>query len=246
MTNYVFLSIIIPTYNEEKVIGKTLKAVSEYLRDKEFSAEVIVADGGSKDKTEKEVEKAKAHIKNIEFIPVEHAEGKGGAIKGGMLHAKGEFKAFIDADNGAPVEQLDKLFPKMKEGYDIVMGSRYMEGGGAGKRSLMRQIMSRGGNLLFLIFLGLHYKDTRCPLKMFRGKVADELFSLSVLKGFGFDTEILYLARVKGYKAVEVPAKWSAGKEKSHVSPAKDSIKSILEIFEIIGYRLRGKYRPDK
>ena len=239
------MSLIIPAYNEQDVIGKTLDDVGNYLENQQYSSEIIVVDAGSSDETS-EIIKEKTHVfRNIKSATVENTGGKGGAIKIGISKSQGENVAFIDADNAASFNQIDKLFEKMKEDYDIVMGSRYIEGGSAGKRSLSRKIISRLGNLIFVIVLGLHYKDTRCPLKLFKGDVARKLFSLQILKGFGFDTEILALAKKFQFKVAEVPVTWQPigeTKGKSKVSPIKDSIKSVLEVFQIKWYIIRGKY----
>lgn len=237
----IFLSVIIPCRNEENRIGKTLDAVSEHLKKQNYTAEVIIVDANSTDKTREVIESKREKFENLHILEGHKSiNGKGMAIRLGMLASKGEYRCFIDADNGAPFEQIDKLLSK-KDEYDIIIGSRYIEGGEAGKRNIIRTIISRGGNFLFWLFLGLNYKDTRCPLKLFTKESSEKIFSVQKLDGFGFDTEVLALARQLRYKVLETPVKWYEIGE-SKVNALSDSIKSILEIFQIRWYLIIGVY----
>lgn len=167
--------------------------------------------------------------------------GKGSAIERGMASARGEYRCFIDADNGVSFEQIDGAFELINR-YDIVIGSRYTEGGSHGKRPLAKTIMSRGGNVLFRLILGLDYTDTRAPMKLYRAHVAEELFPRLRLRGFGFDTELLFLARKLGYSVSEYPVSWEEGRS-STVSFRRDAIVSILELFQVRWYWLTRRYR---
>jgi len=237
-----FLSVIIPVHNEENRIGTTLDAVAKHLKDKKYDAEVIVVNANSTDKTAEIVSSKKDKFSHLHLLGGHKSiNGKGMAIRIGMLAAQGKYCCFIDADNGAPFEQIDKLLNK-KDEYDIVIGSRYVEGGQAGKRNIIRSVISRGGNFLFWLLLGLNYKDTRCPLKLFSRKAALKIFSVQKLEGFGFDTEILVLARKFNYTVLEMPVKWYEVGE-SKVNAVSDSIKSMLEIFQIRWYLLSGAYK---
>ena len=158
-----------------------------------------------------------------------------------MAEAQGEYRCFIDADNGVSFEQIDGAFQLIDQ-YDIVIGSRYVEGGEHGKRALSRTIMSRGGNLLFRLILGLDYTDTRAPMKLYRGSVADALFPTLRLGGFGFDTELLFLAKRRGFTVREYPVTWDPGDE-STANFRRDAIVSILELFQVRWYWLTGRYR---
>lgn len=242
MSENIFLTIIIPTRNEEHRIGATLDAVAKHLKTKNWDAEVIIVDADSKDKTEEVVNSKKSLFKHLHFIEGHKSvTGKGLAIRIGMLTGEGEYMCFIDADNGAPFEQIDKLLEK-KGKYDIVIGSRYCEGGQAGRRNIIRSIISRGGNFLFWLLLGLNYKDTRCPMKLFSHDSAIKIFSVQKLEGFGFDTEVLVLARRFKYKVLEIPVRWYEVGE-SKVNAVSDSVKSILEIFQIWWYIISGVYK---
>jgi len=244
MDEKFFLTIIIPCHNEEHRIGETLEAVAKHLKTKDYDAEVIVVDSGSSDKTIQVINSKNNLFKHLHLIEGHNIRGKGEAVRIGMLTGRGEYMCFIDADNGAPFEQIDKLL-KEKDKYDIVIGSRYVKGDETGKRNIIRTIISRGGNLLFLILLDLNYKDTRCPLKLFSCEAALKIFSVQKLDGFGFDTEILVLARKLKYKVLEIPVWWHEVGE-SKVNALSDSIKSILEIFQIQWYLISGAYKNAK
>ncbi|OIP22948.1 hypothetical protein COX95_02940 [bacterium CG_4_10_14_0_2_um_filter_33_32] len=245
MSENVFLSVIIPCHNEESRIGHTLNAVAQHLNKQNYDAEVIAVDANSTDKTIEVINSKKYLFKNLHILEGHRSiNGKGMAIKLGILAASGDYRCFIDADNGAPFDQIDKLLDQRSQ-YDITIGSRYVEGGKAGKRNILRSIMSRGGNLLFLFLLGLNYKDTRCPLKLFSKEAAIKIFSVQKIHGFGFDTEVLVLARKFGYKVLETPVTWHEVGE-SKVNVAQDSIKSILEIFQIRWYLISGVYKKSR
>jgi len=268
-----FLSVIIPAYNEEKRIGQTLDFILAYLKNKEFSWEILVVDDGSQDKTIKVVKKRMVLAKNLHLLSYGENRGKGYAIKYGVERARGEYILFADADNATPFYELEKLLP-YKDEYDIVMGSRYVLKPKPGelsywralghslkeliffifwghvpqttvkkKQSWFRQLMSRGGNLIFVLLLGLGYEDTRCGFKLYKKEVAKKLFSLSRLERWGFDTEILVIARKFRYKVIEVPVEWYdvAGGAISN-NPFKEAIKSFKEIFQILWNKWTGKY----
>lgn len=242
MEEEIFLTIVIPTKNEEKRIGPTLEAVASHLEKKPWNVEVIIVDAKSTDKTIEVINSKKHLFKYLHIIEGDKVIiGKGKAIKTGMLSGKGKYLCFIDADNGAPFEQIDKLLEKKGE-YDIVIGSRYVKGGKAGKRSIIRTIISRGGNFLMWLILGLKYKDTRCPLKLFSRDAALKIFSLQKLPGFGFDTEVLVLAKKFKYKVLEMPVEWHEVGD-SKINPISDSLKSIFELFQIKWYLISGAYK---
>jgi dolichyl-phosphate beta-glucosyltransferase len=247
MSEEIYLSIIIPGRNEEKRIAKTLDAVAEHLSKKDYNAEIIFVDGGSTDKTIEVVQSKKNEFIKLHVIEegksMSKHGGKGIAVKLGMIAAIGKYKCFIDADNGAPFEQIDKLFEYIDE-YDVVIGSRYIEGNKQTERSLLRTIISRGGSLFFKVLIGENLKDTRCPLKLFRGDVAQKLFHFQKLRGFGFDTEIFAIARKYKYTVKEVPVEFHdvAGSTVTMM----DTLKSFWEGFQIRWFLWNGSYKDKK
>lgn len=234
------LSVVISAYGSAKFIRSTLEAVSRHLDEKGWEVEVLPVVDRNDPVAALIDDFAKKH-REVRPILIDYTPGKGGAIQLGMAEARGEYRCFIDADNGVSFEQIDGAF-RLIDRYDIVIGSRYMEGGRHGKRALSKTIMSRGGNLLFRLILGLDYTDTRAPMKLYRGEVAADLFPRLQLPGFGFDTELLFIAKRLGYSVREYPVTWEPGDETT-VNFRRDAILSILELFQVRWYWLTGRYR---
>lgn len=204
-----FLSVIIPAYNEAERIPKTLLDMDKYLSQAGFSYEIIVVNDGSKDKTAEVVEKMRPLIKNLKLIDNKVNQGKGGVVAQGMLEAKGLIRLFADADNSTPIEQVEKFFPYFKEGYDIVIGSRVMKDSQlAVKQPFYRQILGRLGNLIIRLLAVPAIKDTQCGFKAFTEQAAEKIFSQLTIKRWGFDVEVLAIARLLGYRIKEVGIRW--------------------------------------
>ena len=234
------LSVVVSAYGSASVIASTLEAVVDHLRERGRQGEVLpVVDRN--DPVAAIVGDVAARYPEVRPVWIDFPRGKGEAIQYGMAEARAELRCFIDADNGVSFEQIDGAL-ELSDRYDIVIGSRYMEGGQHGKRALSKTIMSRGGNLLFKLILGLDYTDTRAPMKLYRGRAAEDLFPRLRLTGFGFDTELLFLAKRFGYSVREYPVSWEPGAE-STVSFRRDAIVSILELFRVRWYWLTGRYR---
>ncbi|MGB9848106.1 MAG: dolichyl-phosphate beta-glucosyltransferase [Minisyncoccia bacterium] len=204
-----FLSVIIPAYNEAERIPKTLLDIDKYLSQAGFSYEIIVVNDGSKDKTAEVVEKMKSLVKNLKLIDNKVNQGKGGVVAQGMLDAKGMIRLFADADNSTPIEQIEKFFPYFKEGYDVVIGSRAMKDSQlAVKQPFYRQILGRVGNLIIRLLAVPGIKDTQCGFKAFTEKAAEKIFPQLTIKRWGFDVEVLVIARLLGYRIKEVGIRW--------------------------------------
>ncbi|HUC94997.1 MAG TPA: dolichyl-phosphate beta-glucosyltransferase [Candidatus Saccharimonadales bacterium] len=244
-----FLSVIIPAFNEEYNLRTgVLDSVFDYLQEQKYSWEILFVDDGSTDSTLKIAEDfAKKH--NNFYVLKEPHRGKGGTVIAGMLKAKGEIILFTDADQATPIDQLEKVLPKFKAGYNVVIGSRHGREGAP----LIRKIMASGFSLLRLLVLRLPYKDTQCGFKAFTNSSAIEIFKRLKLfsaksgnKGAsvtaGFDLEILYVARKLGYKIVEVPVDWHH-KEGTKVDPVKDSIEGLRGLIMVRLNALQGKYK---
>jgi glycosyltransferase involved in cell wall biosynthesis len=235
-----FLSVVIPVYRGEKVIRQTIEAVERHASRRGWEIEIIVAVSESGDRTRELAEAAMATYSNVVVLDATAQFGKGGAVKSGMAVARGKICCFIDADNAVSFEQIDRALPRLGR-YDIVIGSRYVTGGDPGRRSMARTAVSRGGNLLMQLVLGMPYADTRAPLKLFRKDVAKRLFAASRLRGFGFDSEILFLAGRFGYTVDELPVRW-APFEESTVDIRVEVVRSLWELLQIRWNWLRGRY----
>jgi glycosyltransferase involved in cell wall biosynthesis len=248
MTDKIFLSIVIPSYNEENNIRTgSLSGMVDYLNGQDYSWEIIVVDDGSTDKTAELAEKFAQNHKNIRVLRGPH-RGKGGTVISGMLKATGSIVVFDDMDQATPIDQLEKVLPNFKEGFDVVIGSR------AGREGapLIRKTMAYGFAILRNVILQLPFKDTQCGFKAFTNSASKKIFER--LKIFnekeltsgasvsaGFDLEILYVARKLKLKVIEVPVIWHH-KEGTKVNPIKDSWEGLRDLIKVRLNALQGKY----
>lgn len=205
----IYLSVIIPAYNEEKRIGRTLEAIDKFLRDKNYPYEIIVVEAGSSDKTAELVQNYAKSIPNLRFMKAQSGIFKGNKVKEGMLAAKGKYRLFTDADNATPIEEAEKLLPFFEQGYEVVIGSRAVD------RALIkvhqpfyREFLGCVGNTLIQTLAVPGIKDTQCGFKCFTAKAAEDIFSRLTIMGWGFDIEVLVLANLKKYGIKEVPVVW--------------------------------------
>jgi len=206
------LSIIVPAYNESARLPETLRRIEEYFtRSRWDFHEILVVDDGSRDAT---LEAARGFANgnpNIRVLSNPGNRGKGYSVRHGMLEAKGEWRLFSDADLSTPIDELDKLWGRLSEsGAQIAIGSRALD------RSLIgvhqpgfRESAGRIFNAVMRGVTGLPFADTQCGFKLFREDAAREVFARQTLERFGFDVEVLFVARKLGYKAVEVPVRWN-------------------------------------
>lgn len=237
------LSVIIPAYNEEKRLPRTLEEINDYLQKQLYASEIIVVSVGSKDKTVEVAQNFSDKIRKIEIINMpQSGEGKGYSVKQGMLKAKGEYRVFTDADNSTPVDQVEKMWPEFEKGYDVVIGSRDMKNSDvAVPQPLFRRFLGNGFNILVQAILGLYgIWDTQCGFKGFSAKATEEIFPRSEIKHFGFDPEILVLAKKYGYKIKEVPIRWLNDAD-SKVKMSH-TIKMLMEVLTIRKNLIMGKY----
>jgi dolichyl-phosphate beta-glucosyltransferase len=220
------LSVVIPCYNEEKRIRNNLKNIINYLEKNYPNYELIMVIDIGTDRTLEIVKKLKN--KKTKIIVNKKRMGKGHAIKQGILKSKGDHIFFLDIDLSTPIEEFKKLFQYTKD-YDIVIGSRALAKSKVKKR-IDRKILGILGNILIQLFLLKGIKDTQCGFKIFKKQAAKRLFSLQKNTGFGFDFEIIFLAKKFGYKIKEVPITWShVGESKvtfaSHFTTLSELIK---------------------
>ncbi len=209
-TNKKFLSIIIPLYNEEEKLFN-LMTIYQYLSNQKFDWEIILVNDGSLDGTQKRVKKMlKSYaFKNTELITYPQNKGKGFAIKTGMLKARGEYRLFTDIDLSTPIKEFNKFFPFLRR-FDVIIGSRKIKGSKLSKRQpYPREILGKGFTFLSQKFLDLNINDFTCGFKCFSKKAAREIFKRQKINGWGFDSEILFIAKKLGFKIKEVPITWT-------------------------------------
>lgn len=224
-------SIVIPAFNEEFRISKTLNIIDSYLKTQSINAEIVVVNDGSTDNTRETVKNISQTIKNIRLINLTENKGKGYAVRKGIESSFGEYVLMTDADNATPIEELNK-FEKYTDDYDIVIGSRKMADSQIlVKESFLRRGISRVGTFMTLSLVK-DIKDTQCGFKLIKNNVARHIFSKQKTYKYGFDIELLALAQYYNYKIAEVPVVWSHDKE-SRVRPFKDAIKTFHEFIGI-------------
>jgi dolichyl-phosphate beta-glucosyltransferase len=237
------ISVIIPAYNEESRIQPTIERTHSYIKEKFREFEIIVVDDGSTDNTVSVVEGLGRIRDNIGLIHYPENSGKGYAIKTGVLASRGDFLLTCDADQSTPAEELEKLLPFLQKGFDIAIGSRGLrESDIVVRQPWYRERMGKTFNMLVRTLVIRGFRDTQCGFKLFRGDVARKLFSKSLISGFSFDVEILFLAKKEGFRIKEVPVKW-LNSPNSRVRIFRDSLKMFIELFKIRAYWLSGKYK---
>jgi glycosyltransferase involved in cell wall biosynthesis len=234
-----FLSLIIPAYNEEQRLPRTLQQIHEFIEAQSYRSEVIVVENGSTDSTHAIAAAfSAAHPK----FRVERAaqRGKGRAVRQGMLAAGGEFRMMLDADLSMPVSEINRFLPPISQA-EIVIGSREAPGAVRYNEPSYRHVGGRviNGMIKLLALPGL--QDTQCGFKCFTAKSAEFLFRRQTLTGWSFDIEILYIARLHGLNMLELPIPWYYS-DQSHVRPIPDTAHMFLDILRIRGNASKGLY----
>jgi len=235
-------SIIIPAYNESARVGATLERVLAYVAERGWDAEVIAVDDGSSDHTAEIIRGYAKLNPRLRLLQNAGNRGKGYSVRNGMLNAQGEVLLFSDADLSSPIEEAGKLMAAISGGAEIAIGSRWLHVHLQTQRQpLYRQLFGRIFNLLLRITLGLTFKDTQCGFKAFTRRAAQTIFPLQKIERWGFDPELLFLARKFGFQVVEVPVEW-AHREGTRISPLRDGPQMLLEMLKIRWNALSGKY----
>lgn len=240
--SYPNYSIVIPAYNEAGRIPATLHAVIDCVRQKGWSAEIIVVNDGSTDATAQVVQDIAQHAPEVRLIENPGNRGKGYSVRSGLLQAHGENVMFTDADLSAPMEEAQGLFDAIENGADIAIGSRWLETKRQTIRQpLYRQFFGRCFNAVTRMVMGLPFADTQCGFKAFTRAAAQTVFQLQTIERWGFDPEILFIALKRGYRIQEVPVSW-AHDERSRVSYLRDGLQMLKEIAIVRWNALLGRY----
>lgn len=240
-----FLSVIIPSYKEGERIGRNLLEIDKYLQGKRFAYEIIIIVDGSPDNTAEVARNYSLQVPYVRVIENEENHGKGYVVRQGLLEAQGKYRCFLDADGSTSITHLDASLPQFEAGYDVVIGSRKIEGAFVQvHQPRYREMMGEGGNWLIRIILGLwRFPDTQCGFKVLSAEAANEVASRMVVDRFGFDFELIILALKLGFKVKQVPVRWM-NEEGSTVSLTGPNgfIQVLIDLFKSKWRLLTGAY----
>jgi dolichyl-phosphate beta-glucosyltransferase len=235
-----FLSIIIPAFNEEKRLPDSLPKIIHFVRRQAYPTEIIVVDDGSSDRTAEVVCQFQKDAPFISLLPVEHG-GKGHAVKAGMQQARGDYLFLCDSDLSMPIDEVAKFLPPALDGYDVAIASREIPGARRYGEPPYRHLMGRVFNLIVRLLAVPGVQDTQAGFKCFRRQAARQLFPLQTIKGWGFDVEVLFIARKRGLRIVEVPIHWYY-MNRSRVRPVQDTYNMLREVLKVRLNNWRGRY----
>jgi len=236
-------SIVIPAFNEELRLPATLDRIGTYLKTCGREAEVLVVDDGSRDRTAAVAESFRSKIHTLRVVPNGINRGKGYSVRHGVQEARGQIVLFTDADLSSPIDEAEKLIEVLNaQNYDLAIGSRAVD------RSLItvhespfREFAGIIFNKIVRLILWLPFVDTQCGFKAFRRERCAIIFEQQTIERFGFDPELLYLARHHGLRAVEIPVRWGHSPA-TKVNMLRDSLQMFLDVFKIRWNSLLGRY----
>ncbi|MFQ5687730.1 MAG: dolichyl-phosphate beta-glucosyltransferase, partial [Candidatus Scalindua sp.] len=207
--NDLYLSIVIPAYNEEKRIGDTLDNIINYLNQKDYKSEIIVVVDGATDSTMKVVKDFGREDSRIKVTENKIARGKGYSVKKGILETRGKFALFTDADLSTPISEVEKLIHWLEKGYDVAIGSRSLKDSQVEiHQPFIREFMGKIFNKIMSLLVCTGFKDTQCGFKCFKRQVINKIFSRQIIDGFAFDVEIILIAERCGFSVMEAPVRW--------------------------------------
>ena len=238
----IHLSIVIPAYNEARRLGASLGAIRRFLDLQTYTAEVVIIENASTDRTFEVASEIAAADPRIRVLR-EPRRGKGAALRRGMLAAQGEYRFLCDADLSMPIEEVENFLPPILENVDVAIGSREAAGAVRYEEPGRRHLMGRVFNTLVRGLLVPEIQDTQCGFKCFTAAAAEAVFAQVSRPGFGFDVEALVIARCFGYRIEEIPVHWYFDGD-SRVRIVRDSLGTIVDVFVIGMKRLRGAYGP--
>lgn len=243
-----YLSIVIPAHNEEHRLPPALEKIDAFLKAQSFSAEVVVVENGSTDRTLEIAQGFASRLPYVRAMTVD-TRGKGLAVKAGMLSAHGDFRFICDTDLSMPIEDVVKFLPPVVTGSDLMIATR--EGPGANRvgEPAYRHFMGRVNNLIIKIMAVRQFEDTQCGFKMFTREAAEDLFTVQRMDGIGFDVELIFIAVKRGYKIKEIPITWYFDPD-SRMRLVQDSLHMLQEIWQIRRNWRNGLYarhaHPDR
>jgi glycosyltransferase involved in cell wall biosynthesis len=238
------LSIVIPAHNEEQRLIPSLEQIDAFLQKQSFMAEVVVVENGSRDRTAelgREFAKTHPYVHVMQVI----TRGKGLAVKAGMMAARGAWRFICDADLSMPIEELERFLPPHTDGYDIMIATREGKGARRVDEPEIRHLIGRINNLIIKIAALPDYEDTQCGFKMFSREAAEDLFHVQQTNGIGFDVELLFIAKKRGYRVAQVPITWYFNAD-SKIKLVDDSLNMLREIWQIRQNWRKGYYAKAK
>jgi dolichyl-phosphate beta-glucosyltransferase len=238
----VWLTVVVPAYNESSRIDACLTRILEYLNAFPHGSELIVVVDGATDDTVNRAEAAKPGRVSMRVIHSQVNHGKGYSVRRGMLAARGRAILFSDVDLSTPIEEVERLLAALEAGADVAIGSRSIAGADVRVRQpLWRQSMGRIFNWFVQRLALPGIIDSQCGFKCFRAEAASRIFERQRLNGFAFDVEVLFVARLLGYRIAEVPVLW-INDPKSSVHPIRDSADMLKDLVRIRWRHLQGRY----
>lgn len=242
MTN-VYLTILIPAYNEANRLAATLRRIEEHCRASlKEPYEIVVVDDGSTDSTVSLVEEMKSHYPVLRVHHYEKNQGKGFALQTGMNLARGRFILFSDADLSTPIEEMQAFLAKLNEGQHVAIATRKKTGANILKHQpFWRESLGKGFTWLSNCILGLNFSDLTCGFKAFEAAAGKDIFSRQRIRGWAYDSEILFLAKRSGYDVCEIPVTWINSPE-SKVRPIPAAFSALFSLFQIRWNWFTGKY----
>lgn len=237
----IYLSVIIPAYNEENRITKTLESIARFLADQNYKSEVLVIGDGATDGTMEIARSFFGKIRNLRVIENKENHGKGYVTRQGMLEAKGERRVFMDADNSTSLDQIDRFLPFFEQGYDVVIGDRDLaESKIAVHQSKFKEVLGNFGNFLIQSLAVPGIKDTQCGFKVFNKEASERIFGRMTINRWGFDIEALALALKFGFKIKTVPITWV--NDSNSTVKLSGYINTFIELARIKWNLMAGKY----
>jgi dolichyl-phosphate beta-glucosyltransferase len=240
----VSLSVVIPAFNEAQRLPSHLQSVAAYLAGRGLSHEILVVDDGSTDDTAALIEQAGRKNQAIRLIRLPHNSGKGAAVRAGMREARGALQLFADADGATPIQELERLEAAINDGADLAIGSRTLASRDSRYRVQARLHRTLLGNLFNRVvrLLGIrNIHDTQCGFKLFRQSMAQDLFSVARIDGYGFDLELLYVAQQRSYRIAEIPINWT-DQPGSKVRVLRDGFRMLGEMLAVRQNNAAGLY----